>query len=58
MGQNSIYQAEGFKKYIKLDGGILTKLDDGSAKGGVVFQLYQRIGLKFNISATERGRMI
>ena len=54
LGQNSIYQAEGFEKYIKLKGGILTKLD-GSAKGGVVFQLYQKLGLNIQYIGMERG---
>ena len=54
MGQNSIYQAEGFKKYIKLSGGILTKID-GSAKGGVVFQLYQKLGLNIQYIGYGEG---
>ena len=44
LGQNSIAQAEGFNKYIKLNGAVLTKLD-GTARGGIVFQLYQKLGL-------------
>jgi len=54
LGQNSIYQAEGFKKYIKLSGSILTKLD-GSAKGGVVFQLYQKLGLNIQYIGYGEG---
>ena len=54
LGQNSIYQAEGFKKYIKLQGVILTKLD-GSAKGGVVFQLYQKLGLNIQYIGYGEG---
>ena len=54
LGQNSIFQVEGFKKYIKLDGGILTKLD-GSAKGGVVFQLYQKLGLNIQYIGFGEG---
>ena len=54
MGQNSIYQVEGFKKYIILDGGILTKLD-GSAKGGVVFQLHQKLGLNIEYIGFGEG---
>ena len=54
LGQNSIYQAEGFKKHIKLDSGILTKLD-GSAKGGVVFQLYKKLGLNIQYIGYGEG---
>ncbi len=54
LGQNSIYQAEGFKKHIKLDSVILTKLD-GSAKGGVVFQLYQKLGLNIQYIGYGEG---
>ena len=39
---------------VPLDGGILTKLD-GSAKGGVVFQLYQKIGLKIQYIGYGEG---
>ncbi|MFC2135990.1 signal recognition particle-docking protein FtsY [Bacteroidota bacterium] len=37
-GQNAIFQANEFKKYTDLTGFIITKLD-GTAKGGVIFQL-------------------
>ncbi len=44
LGQNSIQQAKTFATRISLDGAILTKLD-GTAKGGIVFPLYQELGL-------------
>ncbi len=37
-GQNAIVQANEFQKYIPITGIILTKLD-GTAKGGVIFQI-------------------
>src|SRR5262245_36452891 len=43
-GQNAIAQAEMFKKTIHCTGIILTKLD-GSAKGGSVFAIKQKLGL-------------
>lgn len=43
-GQNAIAQAEQFKKSVQCTGIILTKLD-GSAKGGAVFAIKQRVGL-------------
>jgi fused signal recognition particle receptor len=43
-GQNAIAQAEQFKKTVKCTGIILTKLD-GTAKGGAVFAIKQRVGL-------------
>jgi fused signal recognition particle receptor len=43
-GQNAISQAEQFKKTVHCTGIILTKLD-GTAKGGAIFAIKQRIGL-------------
>ncbi len=43
-GQNAVVQIDNFLKYAPLTGIILTKLD-GTAKGGVIFQIIQ----KFNI---------
>jgi len=42
LGQNSIIQAKEFGKHVKLEGAILTKLD-GTARGGIVFPLYQEL---------------
>lgn len=42
VGQNTISQAKEFNEYCNLDGAILTKLD-GTAKGGVVFPLFNQL---------------
>lgn len=41
-GQNGLYQAIEFSKYIDISGFIITKLD-GTAKGGVIFQICQKL---------------
>ncbi len=43
-GQNAIVQAEQFKKTVQCTGIILAKLD-GTAKGGVIFSIKQKLGL-------------
>src|SRR5438445_6595312 len=43
-GQNAIAQAEKFKKTIQCTGIILAKLD-GTAKGGAIFSINQKLGL-------------
>jgi len=43
-GQNAIQQAESFKKAIQCTGIILAKLD-GTAKGGAIIPIRQRVGL-------------
>ena len=43
-GQNGIMQAEEFKKFAGLTGIVLTKLD-GTAKGGIVFAISNRLGV-------------
>jgi fused signal recognition particle receptor len=43
-GQNAITQAEMFKKTVKCTGIILAKLD-GTAKGGAIFTIKQKLGL-------------
>jgi len=43
-GQNAIIQAEQFKKVIECTGIILAKLD-GTAKGGAIFGIKQKVGL-------------
>lgn len=43
-GQNAIAQAENFKKSVACSGIILSKLD-GTAKGGAVFGVKQKLGL-------------
>ena len=43
-GQNALNQAEQFSKAVKCTGIILSKLD-GSAKGGAIFAIKQKLGL-------------
>jgi fused signal recognition particle receptor len=43
-GQNAIVQAESFKKTVECTGIILAKLD-GTAKGGAIFGIKQKLGL-------------
>ena len=43
-GQNAIIQAEQFKKTVKCTGIVLTKLD-GTAKGGAIFAIKQKLDL-------------
>ncbi len=43
-GQNGIAQAEAFKEISKLSGIVLTKLD-GTAKGGIVLAIKDKVGL-------------
>src|SRR6185436_3559517 len=43
-GQNAIAQAEMFKKTVECTGIVLAKLD-GTAKGGAIFGIKQKIGL-------------
>jgi fused signal recognition particle receptor len=43
-GQNAIAQAENFKKTVQCSGIILAKLD-GTAKGGAIFAIKQKLGL-------------
>ncbi|HEY2784677.1 MAG TPA: signal recognition particle-docking protein FtsY [Fimbriiglobus sp.] len=43
-GQNAVAQAEQFTKAVKCSGIILTKLD-GTAKGGAIFAIKQKVGL-------------
>jgi fused signal recognition particle receptor len=43
-GQNAIAQAENFKKVVRCSGIILAKLD-GTAKGGAIFTIKQKLEL-------------
>lgn len=43
-GQNAIAQAENFKKTVRCTGIVLAKLD-GTAKGGAIFGIKQKLGL-------------
>ena len=43
-GQNGISQAESFKEITNITGLVLTKLD-GTAKGGIVLAIKEKVGL-------------
>jgi fused signal recognition particle receptor len=53
-GQNALAQAKHFKEAVDLTGVILTKLD-GTAKGGMVFAIYQELGLPVRFVGTGEG---
>ena len=48
IGQNALFQAEGFGKVADITGVALTKLD-GSAKGGVVIAVRDKLGLPIQL---------
>ena len=54
LGQNSLIQAKEFGKICNIDGAVLTKLD-GSAKGGVVFPLYDQLGIPVTFVGIGEG---
>ena len=54
IGQNSIVQAKQFRKSSDISGAILTKLD-GTAKGGVVFPLYDKLKIPINFVGLGEG---
>jgi fused signal recognition particle receptor len=53
-GQNAVTQAEMFTKSVKCTGIILTKLD-GTAKGGAIFAIKQKIGLPVKFIGVGEG---
>ncbi len=53
-GQNALSQAEAFNEVVPLTGIILTKLD-GTAKGGIVVSLTQRLGLPIRYIGVGEG---
>lgn len=54
MGQNVIVQIEYFLKYVPVTGLILTKLD-GTAKGGVVFQIVKKFKIPVKFVGVGEG---
>ena len=54
LGQNSLVQAREFGKICRIDGAILTKLD-GTAKGGVVFPLYDQLKIPVTFVGVGEG---
>jgi fused signal recognition particle receptor len=53
-GQNAVTQAEMFTKSVKCSGIILSKLD-GTAKGGAIFAIKQRVGLPVKYIGVGEG---
>ncbi len=53
-GQNAVVQAEQFGKSVKCTGIILSKLD-GTAKGGAVFAIKQKVGLPVKFVGVGEG---
>ncbi len=53
-GQNAVTQAEMFCKSVKCTGIVLTKLD-GTAKGGAIFAIKQKIGLPVKFIGVGEG---
>ncbi len=53
-GQNALSQAEQFHKAVGLTGIVLTKLD-GTAKGGIVFAIAQRLGVPIRFIGVGEG---
>jgi len=53
-GQNAIQQAKSFAKSVELSGLIITKLD-GTAKGGIVFQIAKELQLKIPYIGVGEG---
>lgn len=53
-GQNALNQAEAFNKAIELSGICLTKLD-GTAKGGVIFSIAQKLKLPIRFIGVGEG---
>jgi len=53
-GQNAVTQAEQFTKAVKCTGIILSKLD-GTAKGGAIFAIKQKIGLPVKYIGVGEG---
>ena len=53
-GQNAITQAEMFSKSVKCTGIILTKLD-GTAKGGAIFAIKQKVGMPVKFIGVGEG---
>ncbi len=53
-GQNAIMQADEFSKVTDLTGLIITKLD-GTAKGGIVFQIYDKLKIPVKYIGVGEG---
>ncbi|MGQ9643685.1 MAG: signal recognition particle-docking protein FtsY, partial [Ignavibacterium sp.] len=53
-GQNAVVQATEFSKVIDLSGLVITKLD-GTAKGGVVFQISKKLNIPIKFIGVGEG---
>ncbi len=53
-GQNALAQAEQFRSAVNVTGLVLTKLD-GTAKGGVIFAMAQRLGIPVRYIGVGEG---
>ena len=53
-GQNAVAQAEHFSKAIQCTGIVLAKLD-GTAKGGAIFGIKQKLGLPVKFVGVGEG---
>ena len=53
-GQNALNQAEQFHKAVGVSGLVLTKLD-GTAKGGIIFAIAQKMGLPIRFIGVGEG---
>lgn len=55
VGQNGILQAKEFKNVVDISGVVLTKLD-GTAKGGIVFQVQEELGVPVKLVGLGEGQ--
>jgi fused signal recognition particle receptor len=53
-GQNALQQAQKFREMVDVTGVIVTKLD-GSAKGGMVFSIFNELGLPVHYVGLGEG---
>lgn len=56
-GQNALAQARQFSEVAEITGIILTKMD-GTAKGGIAVAIHSELGIRSNISVSERPSRI
>ena len=54
VGQNGLTQARVFKDVVEITGVVLTKLD-GTAKGGIVFQVQEELGVPVKLVGLGEG---
>ena len=54
VGQNGLIQARTFREVVDITGVVLTKLD-GTAKGGIVFQVQQELGVPVKLVGLGEG---